>query len=264
MPQAATVRVLVVIPSRLKSDAAGELFLRRAVRSIAGQRLSRPVEIEISVGVDPGADASELGFAPFVRFFAASEAMQASALNAAAKSLDHDFIAFLEDDDEWSDHFLDVALRALDSGDFVSSTQLEVNGRGEVICINDFPTPSGWIMHRGLWEAVGGFDESYRFHLDNEWLGRLAESGAKRTHLIESTAPLRPELVAILRPRLNLVLTNGGPNVRFRRHRFALPLVRRLVHEGSGMSQIQTQKPSFAISQAEHQRLAQRYGRLPW
>jgi glycosyltransferase involved in cell wall biosynthesis len=264
MPQTAQVRILVVIPSRLKSDASGALFLRRAVRSVVDQRLSRSVEIEISVGVDPGADTLDLGFGPFVRFFAAHEAMQSAALNAAAKSLNHDFIAFLEDDDTWSDNFLDVALRALESVDFVSSTQLEVNGRGEVVCINDFPTPSGWIIRRDLWESVGGFDESYRFHLDNEWLGRLAESGANRTHLIESTAPLRSELVAILRPRLNFVLTHGGPNIRLRRHRFAVPLVRRLVHPGSGMSQIMTQKTSSAISQAEHKRLIQRYGRLPW
>ena len=264
MAQSRTSRILVVIPSRLERDASGALFLEKAVRSIVGQRTARSIEIEISVGIDPGVSTSDLGFAPFVHFSSAETPSQAAALNAAARRIDHDFIAFLEDDDEWSDCFLDIALLTLEGADFVSSTQLEVNGRGQVICVNDFPTPSGWIMHRKVWDRVGGFDEAYRFHLDNDWLGRMTETGASRVHLVESTAPILPQILPRLRPTLHLTLSESAQSVRLRRHRYALPLIRRLVHPGSGMGQIRSQQGPRQISKAEHARLTARYGRIPW
>jgi hypothetical protein len=258
-------RILVVIPSRLQASPQGPLFLDGAVRSIVGQRLSRAAEINVAVGVDPGQEtvAAARDFGAFVSFHAAPAASQAAALNAAAARLDHDYIAFLEDDDVWSPAFLDLALGVLETADFVSSTQLEIGPRGGVIGVNDFPIPSGWVMRRAVWEAVGGFDPSYRYHLDNDWLGRLAGSGAARVHLVESTAPLIDSVVKANRPQLHLVLTNGGPRVRLQRHRFAVPLVRRLVHPGSGMGQIRQNAEAYAASQAEYHRLIARYGRLP-
>ena len=40
----------------------------------------------------------------------------------------------------------------------------------------------------------GNFNETFKWHLDNEWLGRLAETKSSRLHLIESNAQKRPEL----------------------------------------------------------------------
>jgi hypothetical protein len=257
-------RILVVIPSRLERGADGRHFLERAIHSVATQKPPREIALDVVVGVDPGTKVPARLAKPFVRFVSAPVARQAAALNSAAALFDHDLIAFLEDDDLWSEQFLEVALPALDEAPFVSSTQLEVDGVGEVVGINDFPTPSGWIMRREVWEAVGPFDETYRFHLDNDWLGRLGETKIARIHLVESTAPLHPNLVQRLRPRLHRALTLSGGNARLSRHRYALPLVRRLVHFGSGMAQISTNPELGAASDAENARLVERFGYVPW
>jgi hypothetical protein len=257
-------RILVVIPSRLERARDGRYFLEKAIASIATQKPARDIAVDVVVGIDPGAAVPLLLTGPFVRFVSAPEASQASALNAAASLFDHDLIAFLEDDDLWSEQFLEVALPALDRAPFVSSTQLEVDAAGEVICINDFPTPSGWIMRRDVWTAVGPFDASYRYHLDNDWLGRLGESGFPRLHLVEATAPLHPQVLKTLRPRLHRALAFSGGRTELARHKYALPLVRRLVHLGSGMAHIQTDADSRAASDVEHARLVERFGRIPW
>jgi hypothetical protein len=259
------LRILVVIPSRLALGPGGNYFLEHAIRSVATQKPPREIAIDIAVGVDPGTQVpSRLTRPAFVHFVMAPVASQAAALNSAAALFDHDVIAFLEDDDLWSEQFLEVALPALDQAPFVSSTQLEVDAAGDVICINDFPTPSGWIMRRQVWQAVGPFDESYRFHLDNEWLGRLAESNIPRLHLVESTAPLHPQLLGTLRPRLQRAVWLSGGKTTLARHKYALPLVRRLVHQGSGMAQIGANAESGAVSDAENARLVERFGRVPW
>jgi hypothetical protein len=264
MAETKRLRILVVIPSRLERAPGGAYFLEQAIHSVATQKPPRDIALDIAVGVDPGTAIPPKLAAPFVRFVTAPVASQAAALNSAASLFDHDIIAFLEDDDLWSEQFLEVALPALDQAAFVSSTQLEVDGAGEVLCINDFPTPSGWIMRRDVWKAIGPFDESYRFHLDNDWLGRLGESNIARIHLVESTAPVHPSLLRPLRPRLNRVVSLSGGNMRLSRHKYALPLVRRLVHLGSGMARIQTDANSGAESKAEYARLVERFGRVPW
>jgi hypothetical protein len=264
MAETKRLRILVVIPSRLERAPGGRYFLEHAIGSIATQKPSRGIAVDIAVGVDPGSTVPPQLATPFVRFVAAPAASQAAALNCAASAFNHDIIAFLEDDDLWSEQFLEVALPALDRAPFVSSTQLEVDVGGDVLCINDFPTPSGWIMRAEVWKAVGPFDESYRFHLDNEWLGRLAESSFPRIHLVESTAPLDPSLLRPLRPRLHRALALSGGNMLLSRHKYALPLVRRLVHRGSGMAQIFSNADFGDVSKAENARLVERFGRIPW
>jgi len=259
------LRILVVIPSRLAQRRGGGYFLEGAIRSIATQKPPREISVDIVVGIDPGMPVPRSLAKTFVKYVTAPAASQASALNAAASLFaDHDLIAFLEDDDLWSEQFLEVALPALEQAPFVSSTQLEVDGTGDVLCINDFATPSGWIMRAEVWKAVGPFDESYRFHLDNDWLGRLAQANVPRIHLVESTAPVHPQLLKQLRPRLHRVLALSDGKTKLCRHKYALPLVRRLAHPGSGMAQIQSNPAFGALSKAEQTRLVERFGRIPW
>lgn len=259
-----TEGLLVIVPSRLKKGADGILLLEKAVRSILRQTVIPGLKIDVAVGVDPGSVVpSNLKFPQTVRFVHASAASQASALNTAAKALDHAHLAILEDDDEWHPDFLAVAMGALKRAEFISSTQLQFDARGEIICVFDFPTPSGWVMEKKVWESVGPFNENYRFHLDNEWLGRLAESGAKRAHLVESTAPL-DQYWMMLRPWLHNVLTQGGPTSSLLRHQSVIPLVRRLVHEGSGLHSIKVDLSARERSKLEHTWLMKRFGRIPW
>lgn len=74
-----------------------------------------------------------------------------------------DYVAFLEDDDQWHPERTTVALRALANGDFTSTTQLELEESGSITRINDFPTPSGWFMPISSWQRVGPFNEAYRW-----------------------------------------------------------------------------------------------------
>jgi glycosyltransferase involved in cell wall biosynthesis len=255
----------VVIPSRTQDSQLR--FLERCIASIRGQSRIAEFSLRIIVGVDPGASpglaqsARRLGF----ELAEAGAESQAGALNAALHALQTDWVAFLEDDDLWHPQYLQNASAAMAAGaQFVSSTQLEVDERGVVIRINDFPTPSGWLMSRELAARVGPFDAAYRFHLDNEWLGRLAETAAPRMHMVESTAPVDPHHIAQVRPWLMNALTLSGGHCRLGRHALPVPLVQRLVHSSSGMARIAADPELAEVSRAESERLLARFGRIPW
>lgn len=256
-------RLSVIIPSRTQPDQA--LFLTRALNSVSEQSARASVLIEVLIGLDPGAVPPQLPSIDIaVRYANAAERSQAAALNAAAALCEGDYLAFLEDDDRWLSGHLAVALECLAQSQFVSTTQLEVDGSGTIVRINDFPTPSGWVMPRSTWERVGRFDPQFRYHLDNEWLGRLGASALSRIHITEATAPAQLALAAQVRPWLANVVTYGGGQVRLARHHHALPNVVRLIHPGSGMAQIANEPAKQQASLDEIARLQATFGRLPW
>ena len=109
--------------------------------------------------------------------------------------------------------------------------------------------------------AVGPFDESYRFHMNSDWLGRLAEAKIPRIHLTEATAPIR--FMEQVRPLLYNVLQLSQGQFSIERHSLAYPLVNRLVHDRSGIAQILSKPELAKISEQENERLLTRFGRLP-
>lgn len=245
-------------------------FLTRAIGSIAAQSARSAFEVEILVALDPDQsvdlEALRATAGPMrLRTVNGRSKGQAPALNAGIRAFDADLIAFLEDDDRWREKYLATALDALAQGaDFVSSTQLELDEKNIVVKINDFPIPSGWVMPARTLRDVGEFDESYRFHMDNEWLGRLAAIGALRCHLVEATAPVKAERMAMVRPHLFNYRKNGGEKAALLRHGDPVPLVLRLVHSRSGMENIRSRQDLCARSRTEVERLVATYGRLPW
>jgi glycosyltransferase involved in cell wall biosynthesis len=251
--------VSVIIPTRLQG-----CHLDRAIRSVLAQEGIAQADIQIIVGVDNGHGV------PFKRRYPALEMAesrghsQARALNAAIQQARGVYLAFLEDDDVWERTFLRTALTLLDQAGFVSSNQLEVNERGSVQQINDFPTPSGWILRRKTFNTVGPFDETYRWHIDNEWLGRLGEANITRSHLVESTAPIAPHLMSQLRPKLAKLLCFGRPQPRIIRHEYSVPMISRLVHSGSAMYRIAQDPALKAESDDEKARVRKRFGHIPW
>lgn len=260
--------IAIVIPSRLARQntlPSEPLFLERAVESIRRQDLPNDTKVNVFVGIDVNANLpAGLDRKLDVTFVHSCGRSQAAALNAAADRATGDFLAFLEDDDIWQPSYLREALNALDSADFVSSTQLERSETGEVVRVNDFPTPSGWLLRRAVWEQVGPFDEEFKLHLDNEWLGRLKVSDMKRIHLVEATAPVHMHVVRQVRPWLANVLTIGGPAVSLSRHESPYPLVTRLIHQNSGMGQIASNPDMRARSEYELERLHTIFGQIPW
>ncbi len=263
--------VSVVLPSLLKPftdpSQSGRLFLEQAVSSIRAQTAAKQVTFQIVVGIDaaagakvPAGLAERLG----ITFVESNGRSIAAALNAATRRCNGDYLGFLEDDDQWAPVFVETALVALQDADFVSSTQLEVTEQREVVRTVDFATASTWLMKRQTFETVGEFDETFRIHHDNEWLGRLGDSGCRRIHLVEATAPVIPEIVAPVRPWLASVLRFGGRSIRLLRHGSPWPLVLRLVHQSSVMQQVEDNSAYLERSQHEHALLEQKFGRVPW
>ena len=267
MSRSLRVSIAVVIPSRLEAADGDELFVEQAVEAACTQSIPRNVHLSFFVGIDVDAQVPRsVENHPRMTFVRSRGRSQAAAINvaAAAAAQGHDFIALLEDDDRWEPNFLSWALSFLDTSDFVSSNQLEVDAEGRCIRVNDFPTPSGWIMASELWRTVGPFDKSFAGISTMIGFGRLAISQANRLHLVKSTAPITIDSSAQVRPWTANVLVHGGPHSAVRRHLSSRPLIRRLVHRGSGMYSIATNPAAAMESQNEYEQLIARYGRIPW
>jgi glycosyltransferase involved in cell wall biosynthesis len=288
-----TVRVSVIIPSRLRVDpysTQGGLYLDRALGGIDAQARGE-VEIEKIVGIDkdhppipPQNAGSEIAFVEAGR-------SQAAALNRAAERATGDYLAICEDDDLWHEKKLEIQLSLMLTGgfDFVSCSQHEFDPSRNQSHINNFPTPSGWIMKQDVWRKVGGFDETFRFHLDNEWLGRLNKVGVKRVHLVPAGTE-DPDnwlatlsryskiavVTAIREPLVSrYVASDGGMAVL---HADLIKLAKEFAaerREGPRATSMQQADEMFAqwcrgkdspggISMREHKIIFERYGTMPF
>lgn len=258
--------ISVVIPSRLDSvevEAPDALWLDRAIASIRRQTIGLERCIEIVVGLDFGVTPPPRESVYFANA-AQSEGRQAAALNAAVAETHGEYLAILEDDDRWQPRFLEAAMKAIGECDFVSSNQLELPPGSVVGPINDFATPSGWFMRRTLWNEIGEMDATYRYHLDNEWLGRLSMAGKRRVHLVERGVPEDLAALEKARPFLNSYVTARPGLNRLLRHDEEFPLVLRTANPLGGMSMIRLSSEARARSDAEQEKLKAKYGRFPY
>ena len=260
-----TESVTVVIPSQLDQvhvETADELWLDRAVASVRKQTCSLP--INIVVGLDHGAAAPSrfLEDAPEITFAVADEVSQVAAINAAVTEASGTYLAMREDDDRWQPRFLEHALEAIKECEFVSSYQLELPPDDVVGHINDFATPSGWCMRRSLWPESGNMATSFRFHLDNDWLGRLSDQGNRRVHLVEAGAATNLDELKEKRPFLHSFI-NAKPGFNFVvRHGEDAPLVLRTANPLGGMSMIKMSPQARAQREAVQTRLIEKFGRF--
>lgn len=243
--------ISVIIPSKHRPGQSR--FLLEAILSVRPQ-LSPEDEIIVA------ADKLEVQEFSGVRFVEGKS--QADAMNNGAIASTGSCVAFLEDDDTWRPGRVEAALEALKSADFTSSTQLEVSTEG-VLRINDFPTPSGWFMRREVWEKVGPLNLEFRFHLDNEWLGRLSKTDFRRVHLVENSAPETYDQASLYRPWLASIVKWGGLQSTLQRSGRDYPLVKRLVHPHSNMAQIGKSQELSERSLAELKKLQTEYGYVP-
>jgi len=251
----------IIIPSRKQQNQIE--FIQRAVESVRSQSIQNQFAITFLVAVDKNcslesATLKKLG----VSCVESDGASQAKALNTAIRQVNEGFVAFLEDDDQWMPNYLSFSMSAIEHCDFISSTQLEFDQNDNFLRIFDFPTPSGWFMPATTLKKIGEFNEDYKFHLDNEWLGRLSESRLKRIHLVESTAPVDKKYLEERFWLKNILICSNG-FCRLGRHESPYPLVKRLVHTNSGMAQIQTNPDYFQISRKEYEALKNRFGFIP-
>ena len=257
------MKISVIVPSRLAVNPAGvaaaasdvmadpkdrELYLERALMSVKRQALPAGCQVEMVVGLDAGA-VLPARFGD-VRSANSDGTGQAKAVNAAVAASTGDVLAFLEDDDVWAGPKLSYQLPLLDSYAFVSSNQREVDESGAWIRTNDFATPSGWVMPRTTWDAVGPMLEGW-LHCDTEWLGRLNATGLRRVHLVEKDAPMREWIVNVAR-RSQIGQTRERD-----------PLVTRTHNPRGGMASIAS-GARLEQSQDEHAIMTERFGAPPW
>ena len=151
--------IAVVIPSRLAAGAGRRFFVERAIEAAVTQAIPRGFRLAFFIGIDLDAQIpSALGARPDVTFARSHGRSQASAINAAANAAavqNHDFIALLEDDDQWEPNFLAWALPCLESCDFVSSKSARGRCRGALCPGQRFSNAFG-LDHGGRSLAQGG------------------------------------------------------------------------------------------------------------
>jgi hypothetical protein len=264
----------------LQKNGHRNYFLQRAAESISRQTLiiSGSMRPQIIVGIDPGTLVpAELANELDAEFVTSRGRWAAAALNAAAERIEGEYVAILEDDDQWEPQFLEVGIPAARTGAFVSSNQVEIDPDGKAIRVVDYSMPSGWLMNRDVWSSVGSFNESYRWHHDSEWIGRLNELGHPRVHLVEKDAPEpaalgSTTLVDIFlgrarpkRARRGLLrFSEASSRGRLIRHALPRPLILRQVHQRSGTTLIGRQEEARRQSEDEKRRLVARFGAMPW
>jgi glycosyltransferase involved in cell wall biosynthesis len=186
---------MVVIPAY-----NAERFLRPAVESVLGQTFD---DLELVV-VDDGSSDGTLQVAqsiadPRVTVLPLTNGGPARARNAGSRVRSSEFVAFLDADDLWDSEKLEAQVAYLEAhpydvgvgcfmryvsasgrtlgrtGQVVGKPELLLIARGE---LSPFPT-SSLVVRRGAFDALGGFDESFR-HAgaeDIELYARLARRG---------------------------------------------------------------------------------------
>lgn len=176
-------------------------LLADALASVAAQSL-RPLEVRLADD-DGGTSLDRLPVLPLLELTALATRFghAGRARNAAAAGARGDVIAFLDDDDVWRpDHlaglvsaFADPAVAFAWRDCVVMRERLDATGRREVVesreiardwdealmRTNDYLPPSAWGVRRTVFAGLGGFDESFRFSEDWDFLLRLRrERGA--------------------------------------------------------------------------------------
>ena len=247
------MRVSVIIASRLqcRPEAGADcLWLDRALRSVRRQTAASGVELEVVVGLDPKAVlparlADRAVAAP------AARPGQAAALNAAVAAATGEVLAFLEDDDYWEAKRLEYGLNWLERTDLVTCNQREVNEDGGFVALNDYPTPSGWLLPRATWQTVGPFAEDFTF-VDSEWLGRANAAHLRRVHLVEAGNPDRPGLRSVAKYS-ELASTRERD-----------PLVLRTTNPRGVVGTAHSEEAARLRHERDVKRLVERFGDIPW
>lgn len=243
----------VIIPSRLQVRRGGpDLWLPRALRSVLDQ--ADAPAMEIVVGLDPGVAAPAARFPEVHAWASGAQPGQAAALNAAIDASTGDPVAILEDDDRWHPERVRLALPWLDAVEFVSSNQRELAPDDAFVRINDFATPSGWLFRRDVWKRCGPFDVAIRYHIDNDFLGRVHLQEVSRVHLVEAGG------VAQDREWLKLIAARS----RVEETGISVPLVDRTVNPDGGIETTKRNRTAALASKKDMRLIIKRYRCVPW
>ena len=189
MPAGPGVTVVMVTRDR-------PALLADALASVARQSL-RPIEVRIGNDgdADPGAALGAIGGIEAVVIPTGGRGA-AGARNRASHGARGEVLAFLDDDDRWlPSHIAALAAALVEpavdlafSDCAVVREELSPDGAradlerrviahewdGALMRSDDFIPPSAWAVRRTLFEGLQGFDESFRFSEDWDFLMRAA------------------------------------------------------------------------------------------
>jgi glycosyltransferase involved in cell wall biosynthesis len=175
--------VTVVIPTYNSAR-----FLRDALASVERQTYS---SVEVVVVDGPSTDATldiVRGFTQS-RYLRQSGAGMWNALNEGIKAAQGELIAFLSDDDWWTDDKLRLQVEALTQHPeaeyvigrvklvHVEADPLPTSFRGELLegeHVAHFPEL--WLARRRLFDRLGNFDERLQIGADIDWLARAKDA----------------------------------------------------------------------------------------
>ena len=168
------------------------VLLRRALASVAAQRRA-PLEVLVVNDGDAAPQLQDLADGLLeLRVLTCDARRVAAARNQAARAARGEVLAFLDDDDRWeSGHLEGLAAAFADpevqlayrDADVVreSDALAELDRRTiardwdpEWMRHDDFIAPSALAVRRALFERLGGFDESFAFSEDWDFLLRAA------------------------------------------------------------------------------------------
>ena len=187
MAAAPTLSVIVVTRDRPE-------LLADALADVARQV---PAPLEVRIGDDGGGNAATVADALTaleVTLLPLSCGQPGAARNAAARGARGEVLVFLDDDDRWLDgHLAGLAEAFRDPGVgfawrdcHVMREQLAADGTRRVLGVrriardwddalmhsDDFLPPSSWGVRRSVFEALGGFDETFRYSEDWDFVLR--------------------------------------------------------------------------------------------
>ena len=200
MPDAAgsgPPRISVVIPTRNRAE-----LLPRAVGSVLAQTWT---DFELIIVDDHSTDATPAVIAGFadgrIRSFRHERnSGQSKALNTGIEHARGEYVAFLDDDDEWLPAKLAAQVALLDSArpevglvycwtrydkldeasrERIGTMQLTLRGDifEHMLALHLPASPSSWLVRRSVARSVGGFDEGLHQSNDVDIMTRICARG---------------------------------------------------------------------------------------
>lgn len=181
------MRVTVVVTTR---DRPG--LLSDALASIERQTVA-PLAVRLADAGTTPADVAPWSSRLPLSVVAAPGLRAAQARNRAAQGADSEILAFLDDDDRWLPEHLAGLVAVIEAGaafafrdSVIVRERVGADGAREdrsrrviarawddaLMRTDDFVPPSAWGVRRSLFDQMGGFDPSFRFSDDWDFLLR--------------------------------------------------------------------------------------------
>jgi len=205
------VSVIIICKNSLKT-------LKKCLQSVLNQSY-KPFEIVVVDGASTDGTIAFLDALKNLKVINQVDTGIANARNIGVKQSNGNVIAFLDSDDTWPSHSLEIRMELLNS-----MPNLMAVG-GLLIKSNDVNnpvpayTPGGFVFKKEVFDSLGYFDEKWDFASDHAWFKRLIQEGyphelideivlLKGIHWLNTSIlnkkAYREEMMELLRKRKNI------------------------------------------------------------